>query len=212
MQLLDKDNAVNETGNGQALVAGLRRGDAEAQGQLLSLYGEPLVRFLVAICHVDPVEAEDIAVEALYRAIDRIDSFVGRPDAGLHGFRNWLFTIARNLWRDRLRRQKRIAEAIGSEQGSLVIGQPDDESESDSSAAQAVREALSVLPEPQRQTLVLHYGGSELQQVAEILGVPPGTVRQWKRRGIAALAEALRDHPALAYLSTDNTSIVGETE
>lgn len=212
MQLLDKDNAVNETGNELALVAGLRRGDAEAQGQLLSLYGEPLVRFLVAICHVDPVEAEDVAVEALYRAIDRIDSFVGRPDAGLHDFRNWLFTIARNLWRDRLRRQRRIAEAIGSEQGALVIGHPDDESVSDSPAAQAVREALSVLPESQRQTLVLHYGGSELQQVAEILGVPPGTVRQWKRRGIAALAEALRDHPALAYLSTDNTSIVGETE
>lgn len=199
-------------GDEQALVAGLRRGDAEAQGQLLSLYGEAIVRFLVAVCQTDPVEAEDVAVETLYRAIRRIDSFAEKPEASPHGFRNWLFTIARNLWRDRLRREKRIAEAIGREQESLAISQPDDESESASLAAQAVREALSMLPESQRQTLVLHYSGSELRQVAEILSVPPGTVRQWKRRGIAALAEALRGHPALAYLSTENTSIVGETE
>ena len=201
-----------ETANEPALIAGLRRGDAEAQGQLLSLYGEALVRFLVAVCRTDPAEAEDLAVETLYRAIERIDIFVERTETGPHGFRNWLFTIARNLWRDRLRRQRRIAEAAADDGGFATVSQPDDSDEHASPAAQAVREALSMLPESQRQTLVLHYGGLELQEVAEILGVPPGTVRQWKRRGIAALAEALRDHPALAYLSTDNTSIVGETE
>ena len=200
---------LNKTSNERTLVAGLRRGDPEAQVQLLDLYGEPLARFLVYVCRVDAVEAEDLAVEALYRAIDRIDSFVIRPGASQHSFRNWLFTIARNLWRDRMRRQQPLVHI--EDLDSLVSPSLDAEPDTTSPSIQALREALETLPDSHRLTLVLHYGGLKLSEVAEILGARAGTVRQWKRRGIAALAQVLRDHPALAHLTRETTTAPGET-
>ena len=88
---------MSVSGNDRVLVAQLRRGDPEAQGWLLQRYGEPLVHFLIATVQTDPAEAEDIAIDTLYRAIERIDSFVERPGASPYSFRNWLFAIARNL-------------------------------------------------------------------------------------------------------------------
>src|SRR6266487_4160718 len=89
----------------QELIAGLRRGESQAQEQLLMRYGAPIIQFLMAVCRVNPDDAEDLAVETLYRAIEYIDSFTERPGASPNVFRNWLFTIARNHWRTSLRRQ-----------------------------------------------------------------------------------------------------------
>jgi RNA polymerase sigma factor (sigma-70 family) len=185
-------------------VAGLRRGDPEAQVQLLNLYDGPLVRFLVHVCRVDVVEAEDVAVEALYRAIDRIDSFVEQPGVGQHGFRNWLFTIARNLWRDRMRRRQSLVRIEDWE--SLTVPPPNTEPDTSSPTVEAVREALRELPDSHRLTLILHYGGLKLTEVAEILDARPGTVRQWKWRGITELTRLLKDHPALAHLKEETST------
>jgi RNA polymerase sigma factor (sigma-70 family) len=192
-----EDNILSET-HERVLLAGLRRGEPEAQAQLLNLYGEPLVRFLVHVCRVDMLEAEDIAVEALYRAVDRIDTFAERPGAGQAGFRNWLFTIARNLWRDRMRR---CPPLVPIENLSSLTAPPlNDKQGTPSVTVQAVREVLKALPDSQRLTLILHYGGLPLIEVAEILGARPGTVRQWKRRGMAKMTQLLKDHPAMAHL------------
>ncbi len=200
---------LNKISDERTLVAGLRRGDPEAQVHLLNLYGDPLLRFLIFVCRADLVEAEDLAVEALNRAIDRIDSFVERPGASQHGFRNWLFTIARNLWRDSVRGRQPLVYTEDLE--CLAAPPPDAEPDTTSPAVQAVREALRTLPDSHRLTLILHYGGLKLTEVAEILGARPGTVRQWKRRGMAALARLLKDHPALVHMTQETTTEVGET-
>jgi RNA polymerase sigma factor (sigma-70 family) len=188
----------------QELLAGLRRGESQAQEQLLLRYGEPIIQFLVAVCRVDLDDAEDLAVETLYRAIEYIDSFTERPETGPNTFRNWLFTIARNRWRTSLRRQPPISEVDDIE--TLIAPSAD----SVSSEIKAVQEALDQLPEGQRLTLQLHYGGTSLADVAIILGQPAGTVRQWKRRGLATLTHILRNNPALAYRFSEMT-IAGET-
>lgn len=200
---------MNRAYDEQDLIAGLRRGDHQAQAALLDLYGEPLLRFLVAVCHVNIVEAEDLAVEALYRAIERIDAFTDRPGASRKAFRNWLFTIARNLWRDQLRRDKRL---VFIDDPSHLKAFPVNNEQSDNSRViQVVREALKTLPSSQRETLLLHYGGLQLREVADILGEPAGTVRQWKRRGIAELTKILKSHPALSHLTDEeHTNKVGE--
>jgi RNA polymerase sigma-70 factor (ECF subfamily) len=188
-------NSILSEKSEKSLLAGLRRGDPRAQEQLLDLYGEPLVRFLVYVCQVDVPEAEDIAIEALYKAIDRIDTFIERPETGQHGFRNWLFTIARNLWRDQMRRRPKLVPIENLE--SLAAPLSKNEPAISSNTVQAVRQALRELPDSHRLTLVLHYGGLPLTEVAEILGARPGTVRQWKRRGLAKITRLLEAHPAL---------------
>lgn len=201
---------MTEPTDEQTLVAGLRRGDEDAHAYLLQYYAEPLKRFLVGLCNVDPVDAEDIAVEAMYRAVRHIDSFVDRPHAGPHSFRNWLFQIARNMWRSELRRRIPTTPVDNIEQ---LVG-PSGDADGESPAILAVRDALANLPDHYRQTLLLHFGSSRLPltKVADILDVPAGTARQWKQRGIKALAERLKNHPALAHLHQTSITTVGECD
>lgn len=171
------------------LLDGLHAGDAEAVATLLQIYAEPLVRFVTHYCKIDKMEAEDIAVEALYRAIERIDTFVPKTENPEQSFRNWLFTIALNLWRSKNRKLQK----------EIQFGEIDDwriatkSVERKSPLADALHEALETLPPNHRQVLVLHYSGIELTDIAEMLGVPSNTVRQWKRRGL----ETLRKNPTL---------------
>lgn len=200
---------MNKSYDEQSLITGLRRGDPQAQTALLELYGEPLIRFLIAVCHVNASEAEDLAVETLYRAIERIDSFTEKPGASGNAFRNWLFTIARNLWRDQLRRHKRLVYM--DDMKHIIAPATRNEQGENSPVVQAVREALKTLPDSQRQTLLLYYGGLQLKEVADVLNVTPGTARQWKRRGIAKLTKILKKHPALVHLIDEQTDKIGET-
>lgn len=174
--------------NDETLVTGLRKGEPQAQIQLVQSYGEPLVRFLISVCGADQVDAEDVAIEAIYRAIERIDSFRARND-NKNSFRNWLFTIARNQWRDRLRKHPPMARFENWDQIESPLSNMEADFESDS--IKEVQEALSKLPEKQRLTLQLHYGGLELKEVAQVLGTDSGKVRQWKRRGLIALSQLL---------------------
>jgi DNA-directed RNA polymerase specialized sigma24 family protein len=93
---------VTATDSVKALVDDLKEGNQAAQEQLLARYGDMLLRFIVAVLKADQLEAEDIAVETLYRAIEKIDSFEFRSGSP-NGFRNWLFQIAKNNFRDRRR-------------------------------------------------------------------------------------------------------------
>ena len=66
-----------------------------------------------------------------------------------------------------------------------------------------LRQALAELPEMQRLTLLLHYDGRKLTEIAEILNVSPGNVRQWKNRGLKTLSEQLQNHPVFADLAKE---------
>jgi len=183
-----------------SLVQGLRQGDPEAQGMLLRQYGRDIARFVIATCGTTTDEAEDIAVETLYRAILRIDSLVLTPGSSPNALRNWLFTIARNHWRDLHRRKIHTVSLPDDDRGLPEPLQPEAASEEPPSWVLAVREALACMPEHQRQTLILHYGGLELSQIANVLDAQPGTVRQWKRRGLHALKLRLEQDPTIAMM------------
>lgn len=184
----------------QTIVDGLLRGDPEAQAQLLQAYAEPLVRFLHYTYNIELADAEDIAVETLYKAVGRIDSFKGSNPSGQHQFRNWLFTIARNLWIDKTRRVPKTVPLAEDEFERAAVKSIDDDDVEVSPQIMVLRQALAELPEMQRLTLLLHYDGRKLSEIADILQVAPGTVRQWKNRGLKTLSEKLQHHPVFADL------------
>lgn len=187
----------------QTIVDGLLRGDPEAQIQLLQAYAEPLVRFLHYTYPVELADAEDIAVETLYKAVERINSFRGSSPSAQHQFRNWLFTIARNLWIDKTRKAPKtvlLAEDEFERVASKSVAEDDVVA---SPQIMVLRQALAELPEMQRLTLLLHYDGRKLTEIAEILNVSPGNVRQWKNRGLKTLSEQLQNHPVFADLAKE---------
>lgn len=127
----------------------------------------------------DPDEAEDLVQEAFVRAaaIGRRFLRVDNPEA-------WLRTTAINAHRSRwrkLRNGRRARERMLPPRDSEGLG---DHLE--------IITALRALPERQRQVIALHYlADLPVDQIADELGVPAGTVKSRLSRGRDALAVQL---------------------
>ncbi|WP_436699938.1 SigE family RNA polymerase sigma factor [Nocardioides sp. BYT-33-1] len=74
---------------------------------------------------------------------------------------------------------------------------PEGVTDADLTTGIAVREALASMPAAQREVLVLrYYADLSEREIAEILRIPPGTVKSRAARGLAALATTLRSPDA----------------
>jgi RNA polymerase sigma-70 factor (ECF subfamily) len=186
---------VDEIMSDEVLVEGLRRGSSEAYAQLWQKYGDHLIHFLQSL-GADPDDAADAAVDGVARAVEKIDQFDPQKAKGRSPFRNWLFTIARHLWHDQQRKRKNIVYFDDEFRDTSLSPTTD---ETPTPIAEALNHALSMLPDNQRQTVTMHfYDNLPLSQIAQLMGVPEGTVRQWKKRALAALQSALQDLPIFA--------------
>jgi RNA polymerase sigma-70 factor, ECF subfamily len=117
----------------------------------------------------DADAADDIAQEAFVRLL-------ARPDLTEDAARLWLFTVATNLVRDRGRstaRRSRLLASTPPETGRLP--QPDEDLERRERIG-AVRAALDVLAERDRQMLLMREEGFRYDEIAEAVGVAPGSV------------------------------------
>ena len=90
-------------------VAQLRRGDLEALSTLLTRYQNRLYRYLLRMVR-QPAEAEDLFQQTWLRVAEKIQQYDPRRT-----FEAWLFTLARNLAIDHLRRVRpqSLDEPIG---------------------------------------------------------------------------------------------------
>jgi uncharacterized protein len=161
-----------------ALVARARAGDAAAFGELYARHA-PRVSALVRSI-LPPADSEDVTQDAMLAA------FVGLERLREPGrFGSWLYAIAANLARMRLRRPA----------PPLVHAPPAppaDEAAERRERAWLVRAAIGTLAEPDREVLVLHYfHGLECREIAERSGVSRGAVRVRLHRARAALRPEL---------------------
>ncbi len=161
-------------------------GDRMAFGLLVQRYQGVVTRFACRHLNGDRNAAEDIGQETFLRL------YHGSATCPVNGtLRAYLLTITRNLCRDYQRRQRQtesldtIAEYPALElTGEAMVLQNE--------RAEAVRQAIAILPEEQRTVLILaHYEGLPYHEVAAIVGCPPGTVASRKHHAIAFLRRHL---------------------
>ena len=133
-------------------------------------------------------EARDVAQEAFLRAYQAIGTF--KKEAR---FSSWLYQIATNLCRDRLRRRKTRAtvslEAL-EEAGSVMVETRPGAHERllERDLARAVRRAVDALPEEQREVVILkEYQDLTFLEIAQALDVPVSTVKTRLYRGLGQL-------------------------
>lgn len=123
-------------------------------------------------------KADDLTQETLLRALDKLHQF--QPGTNLLA---WLFTIMRNTHLNGIRAAKFTKDADPHE-----VQIPTQGNQIDSLALRELAGAIDTLPEDQRETLMLiGVEGLAYQEVAEIMGVPIGTVRSRLSRARAAL-------------------------
>ncbi|MCA9185776.1 MAG: sigma-70 family RNA polymerase sigma factor [Pirellulaceae bacterium] len=166
-------------------------GNTEAFGKLVQHYQDRLFNSLVyAIGSRE--EAEDVAQEAFVLAFVKLSSF--RRDSS---FYTWLYRIAINASVSR-RRKKRPEVSSDAMNFNIVANtsetpepQPAADLERQEQAVQ-VHAALNRLSDEHRQVVVLReMDGHGYDVIAELLGIPVGTVRSRLHRARSQLRELL---------------------
>jgi RNA polymerase sigma-70 factor (ECF subfamily) len=151
----------------------VRRGEAAGAARLFQRYAAPLLRFTGRILG-DPAEAEEITQDVFLKLMARADQYDGRAPVA-----SWLFAIATNACRDRLRRAaRRPSVALEAVAEVREPGIPVDERLARRQRREAVRRALSELSIEQREALVLaRYHGMPYAEISKVLDISEGAVK-----------------------------------
>jgi RNA polymerase sigma-70 factor (ECF subfamily) len=137
-------------------------------------------------------DAEDLVQEALARDIGRADSF----QAGTN-MRAWLFTILHNVHVNQVRSRASRPDEVPVESVENRLTTPARQEER--VEVREMMRALDELPDEQRQVLLLvALEGLKYEEVAEMIGVPIGTVMSRLSRGREAVRAKLANGASVA--------------
>ena len=167
----------------EVLVQAVARGDEPALRELCGRWERPLYQFLFR--HTGGRDVDDLYQETWLRVVRAANRF-----DPTRRFSTWLFQIAVNLCRDFHRRPPPEPVDVA----------PDAAGVDHIAAAEAgidARRLLAALPEAQRSVVLLrYYHDLPEDEVAEITGVPRGTVKSRLHHALARLGELVRAEKA----------------
>jgi RNA polymerase sigma-70 factor (ECF subfamily) len=188
-----------------ALMLRVKQGDAAAFEDLVNKYKQPVMNLLYRTIR-DATEAEDLAQTVFVQVFKFADRY--RVESK---FSTWLFTIARNLALNELRRRSRHpAESLdaAAEPEAEAAPRQFEDTRNVSAPDQLLRdeltgkveEALAALPENQR-TAILLFKEKEMSydEISEILGCSLSATKSLIHRGRETLKQKLKP-----YLKTGN--------
>jgi RNA polymerase sigma factor (sigma-70 family) len=182
--------AADEAEEDRALMLRVQSGDEVAFGNLMDRWEVP-VKAVIGRLVLNRAEAVDLAQETFVRLWQQRERYrAGAP------FRPWVFAIAVNLARNRLRWWRRRplvaleswAEGLVDE-GSRAAGAPRLEV---AERAEAVRDAVAALPLELREAIVLfEYEGLSQAEIAAAVGATPKAVETRLHRAREKLRRSL---------------------
>jgi RNA polymerase sigma-70 factor, ECF subfamily len=159
--------------------------DEESIRALWHEHGTALTRFALKLTLGDRPRAEDIVQETLVRAWRHPEVACGDQKV----IRPWLFTVTRHVAIDMWRARSRCEEVMDD--------QPTDRPDPAEPIEQAmtaldVRAALAQLSVEHRQVIVgMYYQGQSVNELAERLGIPEGTVKSRAYYGLRHLKRVM---------------------
>jgi RNA polymerase sigma-70 factor (ECF subfamily) len=162
-----------------------RNGDEDAFEMLFRRYEKPVFSFIYRIL-TSAVDTEDLCQETFLRLVKEKMKY---QESG--NFKTWIFRIALNLCRDRLRRKKfrshrSIDSPAFSKNGNIIdfentLSDPEPDQvdcmEQDEMKV-LIQHAFAKLPEKQRTVVILkEYQDLKFSEIAQIMESPVGTVK-----------------------------------
>jgi RNA polymerase sigma-70 factor (ECF subfamily) len=169
------------------LLAAVARGD---EGAFDALYDQAAGKVLGTVRRVvrDPAQSEEVMQEVLlevWHSAARFDARLGSATA-------WIMMLAHRRAVDRVRSEQKAAQR---ELRAATADIPYDEvteAVETSLDRERVRRCLTALTELQRESVTLaYYRGYTYAEVAELLGLPAGTVKTRMRDGLVRLRDCL---------------------
>lgn len=156
-----------------------QRGDREAMGRIVDMYYDAVYAFCARTVGRDA--AQDIAQDTFLTAQGSIRRF--RGDSSL---KTWLFGIAHNHCRSALRKNRlETVEWMMDIQGT-------ESPENAMVNREALRNAMKALSPEHREVVLLHeIEGLKYEEIAQVIGVPIGTVKSRLHHAFLNLRSAL---------------------
>ena len=177
---------MSSAGDDDALARRAADGDHDALDALLRIH-TPLVHGVCRRILGNPDDALDATQDALLAIARRIDTFDGRAK-----FTTWAYRVATNAALDESRRRNRRplpADGLAETMAARDHGTGADAGLADRLDVDA---ALARLTPDYRAAVALRdLVGMDYAEIADVLGIPAGTVRSRISRGRAALADLL---------------------
>ncbi len=162
--------------------------------QYIRDYGKRLYGLCIHLC-ANSQEAEDLYQETWLKVIKNISKYDTTQD-----FEPWLTTICVNTYRNMLRRIARspvFNVFTTTEEKEVAINSVPAPEGKDYTALYA---AIDALPEKYRLTILLFYfRDMDIKKAAEVLGIPPETVKSRLNKAKKLLKEVLTDESDLQF-------------
>jgi len=179
-----------------------KNGDKDAFEMLYRRYEKPVLDLIYRMV-IDAGDVESLCQETFYRVVKARKKYKATAQ-----FKTWLFQIAINLCRDRLRRMKHRSHLSLN---SPVMAQSNGNIElqdciSDTSAGivesfesgkleSLIKAAIASLPEEEHLVVVMkEYQGMPYSEIAEIMDCPIGTLKSHNHRAHQKLKKILSKH------------------
>ena len=183
-------------------------GSEAAYRELVTRYATPAVNFIFRFVR-DRALAEDLAQEGFLRVYQRLNTF--DPS---RRFSSWFFQVLRNITIDHLRVNRLPTSSLDelAEEGNQGAAVDRESASPEQVAGQrelaaAMSAALARIRPEYREVVVLRYQeGLTQPEIAEILGLPSGTVKTYLHRARKELAGILAEQgwgPATETLSSE---------
>ena len=171
----------------QQLLKQARAGDPAAERALYDAHVDRVYRLAFRLAGDDEL-ARDFTQETFIRAFQRLGDFRGESALG-----TWLHTICVSVALNGMRTVKKLrTRHTGLDEALAVGGGSRREAEPD--LKERLARAIDALPEGYRAAFVMHdVEGYTHEEIAQALGIQPGTSKAQLSRARAKLREALKD-------------------
>ena len=158
----------------------------------LSQYLDGLYGYAMVLSR-NSTESEDLVQETCLRALRAIGGL--RAEGSV---KSWLFTILRNIWLNQLRQRRTGPDLIELDAEENGVYEPADAEQDphdgyvNTVEREQVRAAIQQLPMEFREIIILReYDELSYQEIAALLGCPPGTVMSRLARARSRLRDLL---------------------
>lgn len=189
----------------EALMIRFQQGDRAAFAALVKKHKSPLFNFALRQLRAKTT-AEDVVQETFVRVVQNAADF--KHEAR---FTTWLYTIARNLCIDQLRKgalrkHPSLDSRQSQDEGGPTLGEQTADSranvERDATAGELrlrIASAVETLPDDQREVFLMReVANLPFKEIADITGVPENTVKSRMRYALERLQAALSDYEEYA--------------
>jgi len=160
---------------------------ADSSSEVTALYRElrkPLLRYLVCL-GLSSDEAQDV-VQDSFVSLQHHLAAGGTQD----NIRGWLFRVAHNQARNRQTSyHRRFADPLDSEMDFVAGDATPEKAILEKEKFRRLRAAVGLLPESERECLLLRAGGLRYREIGDVLGLATSTVADTVERAVKKLAE-----------------------